>query len=193
MKTKNILFAAFITVVAPIFFTSCINEEKDELDQMSYEYNQKKKSQNKQLETVAEIAENIADLYDLKVTYEMDGRTVVEDLKDMNVTETFTHRTPFGEPRIVNVKQFGFSKYVGKNSINMTITATPKADAIAKVEAMPEDARFDFVIYSKTKCKTICDAFHRNSNDQLSTNVSKTLLMKRLMAGDCTLEKAQCK
>ena len=146
MKTANIFTAATLlfSVAASFFCTSCMTEYKEELKKVPVYEMTEKKAQQKNVEAKLEIADDIADFYDLKAKFEYDGKTDVEPFKTYEMDKARTP-DPKGEMIIKNIRNYSITKNCGVTYGEVTIIATPKADAIAKVEAMPDDA---FLLYT---------------------------------------------
>lgn len=145
--TKFFNVATILFTVATSFFcASCSDEEQKEQDRMPVYVQQ----QNKPIYTYVEIADNIADLYDLGVTYIYEDKTVVEDLNDKNEFVEKTRLNSRNEEVILKLKKYDFIQEDVANLRKVIVTATPKADAVAKVEAMPDNTLFDNHIFCFT-------------------------------------------
>lgn len=143
--TKFFGVATFLFTVATSFFcTSCTDDFHEEKDDMPVHMQQ----QNKPIYTYVEIADNIADLYDLNAEYVYDGDTIVEALNDMNETEELSRTNKKNEVVTVRLKKYDYTQTNVKNLHKVIITATPKADAVANVEAQSDDTVYDYNIVS---------------------------------------------
>ncbi len=169
--TKFFNVAAILFTVAPSFFaTSCIDEYKEDPESGYYSiYNQKEVQ--KTLETSVEIGDNIDSFYDLKAKYVYDGVAVEESLVDLNEYEQARVISQIDDDvKTVRFKKYGLSKKFNNVPVSVTITATPKADAIARAQAMPDDAVFTYRLDSKTRVDGKID-FSDNYNWIKSRNI----------------------
>ena len=190
MKTTKFFSAAvlFFSVATSFFFASCTSEEKDEQNHTP-EYVQKKQQQLKNkvsdkkiISAEAEISEDITDLYDIKATYVYEGQTIVEDLEDLNEYNTIE------KLEVIKLKKYGLVKDFGKSTVKVTITASLKQDAMARVEAMPDDKNFSYLYGGDIH--NIADKSTINKGVQTVglNGISKEILIKLLNRGDRQLK-----
>lgn len=90
---------------------------------------------------------------------------VEENLQDLFMDEKtkYASQDPDEELTIISFKKYGFSKTVESDKVGVTITATPRSDAIARVEAMPDDSKFIYFIDSETRENDKLNNFYYNT------------------------------
>ncbi|MBQ0029548.1 MAG: hypothetical protein KBT32_03835 [Bacteroidales bacterium] len=184
MKTANIFTAAtlLLSVAASFFCTSCMTEYKEELKQVPVYEMTEKKAQQKNVEAKLVISDDIADFYDLKAKFEYDGKTVVEPFNTYKMDKTRAIDSN-KEMVVMNVRNYSITKNCGVTYGEVAIIATPKSDAIAKVEAMPDDTIFHD--YIKGTAGVGCYA---NSIETLDSFVmNKADFIQSLKKGEKTL------
>lgn len=149
MEFKSLLAALVCTL--PFFFSSC---EKDEDIENSYEEQRTTNSKVIDVETEIKVSEDMYDLYDVVFTYEYDGMKVVEQLNKKNLVSTSALTC---EDRTIFLSQkYTFNKIVRANEVNVTVSATPKANFAQIAEGMPAYKVFTFNCQADCQAKTDC-------------------------------------
>ena len=191
--TKFFNVATILFTVATSFFaTSCTDEFKDEPETGYYSIYDQKEVQ-KTLETTVEIGENIDSFYDLKAKYVYNGISVEEPLMDLNEYEKTRAVSKIdGEVKIANIKKYGLTKKFNNVAVHVTITATPKADAIARVQAMPDDAVFLNLFDSNTKVNGMSNFFENFNWVKNGSIINKADFIEALQQGVKLMELRDC-
>lgn len=187
MNTKFLNISAVIFIVASsLFGTSCTDYDEGGY----YPLQDEPENIQKNLETRAKISEDAAEFYDIKATYKYNGVNVEENLQDLFMDEKtrYASQDPDEELTIISFKKYGFSKTVESDKVGVTITATPKSDAIARVEAMPDDSKFIYFIDSETRVNGKLNNFYYNKLVKGCNTMSKAQFLQHLRNGEKLIE-----
>lgn len=190
MNTKFFFPVAtlLLTATTNFFCVSCKNEEMEELDNMSEYVQNSKRADTKIIDVYADIAEDIADFYVLKATYEYQGEEIVEVLDDMNKTEEITECNKNGEPCIVKYKKYKMTKQFGNSPVTVKVIATPKSDAIAKMETKADDAVLNCKFAAKVLNQLEDPAANSGVRRLELRGLSKEKVIKFIGGGDRVIE-----
>lgn len=129
MKLNSIIAALICSL--SFIFTSC---DKDENYENLYEEQNASSANFVDVENEIKISEDMYELYDIIITYKHDGITNVEQLNKKYLTGTLTMS---GENHSVYlVQKYSINKCVKADKIDITVSATPKANANEILEGM---------------------------------------------------------
>lgn len=187
MNTKFLNISAVIFIVASsLFGTSCTDFDEGGY----YPLQDEPDDFNKSLETIAKISDDAEEFYDIKATYTYNGMKVEEDLQNLYMEEKTRcgSQDPDMELSIFSFKMYGFSKTVKSDNVSVSVIATPKPDAIARVEAMPDDSKFIFFIDSETRVNGKLNNFYYNKLVKGCNTMSKAQFLQHLRNGEKLIE-----
>lgn len=189
MAKNNFIFAATLVLSAmfSMCITACTDEETEERDH-HYDYIQrttKTHAFDKDMEVSVLIAEDIVDLYDLSVQFHYDGNTIKEKLADLNNLKSVTVYSTDKEPIIYTYREYGISKTFGDLPLDIRVIATPKDDALAAVELMPEDKKFAFVFETQiTNLNDALDRMYNKPDKKDNYGMDRDTLIETLQLGE---------
>lgn len=190
MKAKNFIFATslFLSTVSMFGLTSCQDDFDDDFNHQPEII----RTDSKDMATVIKANDLALKFYDIKVTYEHNGKTTGFVLDEESFDTYKTDTLIVKDTTLYSYRQCTINKHFGSGNLDITITATPKEDAGKIVEHMNEDEIVDVVLIGQTKGNFVVKG-RGNSTKQLCLGSRKHVLDLMLERGTITLEKVSCK
>lgn len=190
MKAKNFIFATslFLSTVSMFGLTSCQDDFDDDFNHQP----EITRTESKDMATVIKANDLALKFYDIKVTYEHNGKTTGFVLDEESFDTYKTDSLIVKDTTLYSYRQCTINKHFGSGNLDITITATPKEDAGKIVEHMNEDEIVDVVLIGQTKGNFVVKG-RGSSTKQLCLGSQKHVLDLMLERGTITLEKVSCK
>jgi len=128
----NSIFAALVCTLS-FFFTSCDknNDFEDE-----YVVNRTTKTLTVDVENEIKISEDMFNLYDVTITYSYDGNVIFESLNKKYLVGSSSNVGKDHSAYLV--QKYTVNKSIDTNNLEITISATPKANAHEILDEMPD-------------------------------------------------------
>ena len=128
----NSIFAALVCTLS-FFFTSC--DKNDDFED-EYVVNRTTKTLTVDVENEIKISEDMYNLYDVTITYSYDGNVFFESLNKKYLVGSTSN---VGKNHAVYlVQKYTVNKSIDTNNLEITISATPKANAQEILDEMPD-------------------------------------------------------
>ena len=128
----NSIFAALICTLS-FFFTSC--DKNDDFED-EYVVNRTTKTLTVDVENEIKISEDMYNLYDVTITYSYDGNVFFESLNKKYLVGSSSNAGKNHSAYMV--QKYTVNKSIDTDKLEITICATPKANAQEILDEMPD-------------------------------------------------------